>query len=166
MGGWLAMEALRQLRLSGEGEVLDRLKVILAAPDIDVDVFRAQLDVLGPMSSPLIVLVSTDDRALLVSNRISGARQRVGALDITDPRVQEAAQKANVALIDISSLKASDGFNHDRFVNLAALYPQASGEDKKTPGLGIRKAGAFVFNAVGATISSPFTIVGGALAGE
>ena len=166
MGRWLTVEALRQLRLAGKDDVIDRLAVILAAPDIDVDVFRAQMDVLGPMSPPLAVLVSPDDRALLLSNRLSGARQRVGTLDIHDPRVQEAAREANVAITDISSLEASDGLNHDRYVNLAAVYPELSGERGDAPGPGIRRAGAFVFNTVGATISSPFTLVGEALAGE
>ncbi|MFD2238504.1 alpha/beta hydrolase [Aureimonas populi] len=166
MGGWLTVEALRQLRLSGQDDVIDRLAVVLAAPDIDVDVFRAQMEVLGPLSPPLTVLVATDDRALLVSNRLSGARQRVGALDVRDPRVQEAAREGNVAIVDISGLETVDGLNHSRYVNLAALYPELGGGQDEAPGLGLRRAGAFVFNAVGTTISSPFTLVGEALAGE
>ncbi|MEH6721834.1 MAG: alpha/beta fold hydrolase [Aurantimonas endophytica] len=166
MGGWLTMEALRQLRLSGQDDVIDRLTVVLAAPDIDVDVFRAQIEVLGPLSPPLTVLVSPDDRALLVSNRLGGNRRRVGAIDIHDPRVRKAAREANVAIIDISNLEASDGLNHDRYVNLAALYSRESGENTGAPMQGIRRAGAFVFNTVGATISSPFNIVGEVLAGE
>ena len=81
MGGLLTVEALRQLRLTGQDRVLDRLQVVLAAPDIDADVFRAQMNVVGPMEMPLIVLVSPDDRALLVSQRLAGQHERVGALD-------------------------------------------------------------------------------------
>ncbi|MGO8411564.1 alpha/beta hydrolase, partial [Rhizobium ruizarguesonis] len=50
MGGWLTVEALRQLRLSGQDDVFNRLTVVLAAPDIDVDVFQAQMQVIGPMT--------------------------------------------------------------------------------------------------------------------
>src|SRR5690606_13139254 len=53
MGGWLTMETLRQLRLQGRGDVLDRLTVILASPDIDTDVFWRQVQVIGPMKTPL-----------------------------------------------------------------------------------------------------------------
>lgn len=166
MGGWLTVEALRQLRLAGQDAVIDRLDVVLAAPDIDIDVFRAQMEVIGPLSPPLTVLVSTDDRALAVSNRLSGARQRVGALDITDPRVQEAASEGNVTIVDISSVEASDGFRHDRYVNLATLYPRLADSGQDNAGQNLRRAGAFVFNAVGATLSSPFAIAGQALAGE
>jgi len=41
MGAWLTMETLRQLRLQRRDSVVDKLQVVLAAPDIDLDVFRA-----------------------------------------------------------------------------------------------------------------------------
>ena len=166
MGGWLTVEALRQLRLSGQDDIIDRLTVVLAAPDIDVDVFRAQMQVIGPMTPPLAVLVSPDDQALRVSSRISRTHVRVGALDITDPRVQAAARETGLAIIDISSVEATDGLNHDRYVRLATLYSRQRADGYDTPGLRIRQAGAFVFNTAGATLASPFTIVGRALAGE
>lgn len=165
MGGWLTVEALRQLRLSGQDDVFNRLTVVLAAPDIDVDVFQAQMQVIGPMTPPMTVLVSSDDQALRVSNRLSRSRARIGALDITDPAVQQAARKAQLAIIDISSVEASDGLNHDRYIKLATLYANRRDEGGDTPGPGLRSTGAFVFNTVGATISSPFSIIGEALEG-
>ncbi|MGN8021464.1 alpha/beta hydrolase [Phyllobacterium sp. 22229] len=62
MGGWLTAEAVRQLRITGKNKVFRRLHVILAAPDIDVDVFSAQLAAIGSLSPPMTVLVSRDDR--------------------------------------------------------------------------------------------------------
>ncbi|WP_245283065.1 alpha/beta hydrolase [Aureimonas altamirensis] len=164
MGGHLAIETVRQLRLSGRHDVLDRLNVVLAAPDIDKDVFRAQMQVIGPMEPPLTVLTSPDDRALSVSNRLGGARTRVGALDINDPEVQDVVRETGIALVDISSLETEDGFRHNRFVTFASLYPQL----QETSGagasdFGIRRAGAFVFNSVGSALSSPFLSVGEAL---
>jgi esterase/lipase superfamily enzyme len=163
MGGWLAVEALRQLRLAGRDEVLDRIEVILAAPDIDVDVFRGQMDVIGPLRHPMTILVSSDDRALRISSRIAGKRPRLGALDVSDPRIEPAAVKANVRVIDISALDASDALKHDRYVAVASLYPRVAGAEQSG---GIRHAGAFVFNAIGATLSSPFTLAGRVIAGE
>lgn len=46
MGAWLTVEALRQLRLARNDAAINRLNVILAAPDIDVDVFRSQMEVI------------------------------------------------------------------------------------------------------------------------
>jgi hypothetical protein len=100
--------------------------------------------------------VSRDDRALALSGRIAAERPRLGALDVDDPRVQEAALRAKVQIVDISKLEASDRLNHDRYANLAALYPRLA----TNPGL--HRSGVFVLDAVGATITSPLQIVGNA----
>lgn len=162
MGGWLTMESLRQLRLTRKGAVLDRLTVVLAAPDIDVDVFRQDIETIGRMPNPMTVLVSSDDRALKVSSILSRDR-RVGALDVRDPAVAATAQKFNIAIIDISQVKASDGLNHDRYVALASTYGRLMGDAQPN---GVRRAGAFVFNAVGATLASPFTLASGVITGN
>ena len=166
MGGLLTVEALRQLRLTGQDRVLDRLQVVLAAPDIDADVFRAQMNVIGPMEMPLIVLVSPDDRALLVSQRLAGQHERVGALDVTDPRVEEAARQANIAFVDISSLDTLDPLNHNRYALVASIYARLEETGDLNAGQPLRQAGAFVFKSIGSTISSPFVLVGKALAGD
>src|SRR5215831_18910422 len=124
MGAWLTVEALRQLRLAHDDAVISRLRIVLAAPDIDVDVFRTQMAVIGPLSPPMTVLVSRDDIALSVSSHIAGDRPRLGMIDVDDPRVQEAAVKARLEIIDVSSVKAPDRLHHDRFASLAALYPR------------------------------------------
>ena len=116
-GSWL-------LAIQGVQALLARLNVILAAPDIDVDVFQRQMAVIGTLRRPLTVLVSPDDKALSLSGTIAGSRPRVGALNVRDPKVAELALKSQIQIVDISTLKASDGFNHDRFVNVAALYPR------------------------------------------
>jgi esterase/lipase superfamily enzyme len=134
MGGWLVVETLRQLKLQGRDDVLSKLSIILAAPDIDEDVFRTQMAVIGTMKQPMTILVSGDDRALAVSKVISASSNRVGTLDVNDPKVQQAAIANNVTLVDISQVQPSDSAHHNRF-----------------------------FDAAGATISSPFRLVSGAL---
>lgn len=159
MGGWLVMEALRQLRLQGRGEVIARLEVALAAPDIDIDVFCKQLAVVGHLEPPLTILVSIDDRALDVSRRLAGNRPRVGAIDVTDPNLQAVAEQLNIRIIDISSAKASDPSRHDRFVYFAAMEGPRLRDGADMLG-SLQKTGAYVFNTTGATVSSPFTLAG------
>ncbi|WP_347267317.1 alpha/beta hydrolase [Paracoccus sp. (in: a-proteobacteria)] len=159
MGARLTMEALRQLRLEGRGDVLDRLEVILAAPDIDVDVFRRQANVIGPMREPMTVLVATDDKALALSSKLSARRQRVGAIDLNNPRVQKAVQESGMRVIDISSIQP-DSIAHSRFVGLIALYPRLDQPSyANNPVTGVRRAGGFVFDAVGVTFDSIGTIL-------
>lgn len=155
MGGWLTVEALRQLRLQGKGDVLDRLRVIMAAPDIDGDVFTAQLDVIGRMRIPITILVSPDDRALRVSSILGAGTQRVGALDARNPEVAEAAKRYGVTIIDISSLESIDATNHNRFFDVKQL---AATLGKPTSGATLGDAGAFVLDAAAQTVSSPFSL--------
>ncbi|MDR3495467.1 MAG: alpha/beta fold hydrolase [Ancalomicrobiaceae bacterium] len=164
MGCWLSAEALRQLRLTGKDAVIKRLTVVLAAPDIDVEVFEAQMAVIGPLSPPMTILVSRDDVALHMSSILANDRQRVGQIDVANPEVQAAARKANVEVVDISHLAADDPFKHNRYAALAAYYPKLADTHSATGG--IKRVGAFVFDAVGTTVSAPFTLVGKAAFGE
>jgi esterase/lipase superfamily enzyme len=153
-------EALRQLKLTRRTDVLSRLEVVLAAPDIDADVMRQELEVIGRLSPPLTILVSKDDRALKVASFISGSSVRVGALDVNDPRVREAAVKHGVLIVDTSEQPASNALNHDKLFSLAALYRSVA-TGSRTPTLG--RAGAFILDTAGATVSSPFRIMSGVL---
>lgn len=155
MGGWLIMEALRQLRFQGRNDVIAKLQVVLAAPDIDADVFRKQVEVVGRLEPPLTVMVSKDDRALKVSSILGADVKRIGALDVENPSVQLVALRYGVQFIDISDVKASGLLNHDRYTALAALLPQLE-ESTGGQGSGFGRAGAFVFDTIGATLSSPF----------
>jgi esterase/lipase superfamily enzyme len=148
MGGMLTAEALRELRIRHRDRVIARLnRVVLAAPDIDVEVFRSQVQTIGPLQPPLTVLVSKDDAALRLSSLGDGSNVRAGALDVDNPRVREAALRAKVRIIDISQLQSSGaGMGHDRFVNLAAFYPQLQGQ----PASERNRFGAFLFDAANA----------------
>lgn len=151
MGARLMMESLRQLRLQGRSDVIDRLDVVLAAPDIDVDMFRRQIAVIGRTKEPITILVASDDRALAVSSQLSARRQRVGSINLNDPRVRKAVQEAGLRVIDISSIE-TDSLAHSRFVDLAALYPKLEGAGPAgNPVAGARRVGAFVFDSVGMT---------------
>ncbi len=157
MGSFLIMEALRELKLAGRDDVLGKLMVVLAAPDIDADVFQTQLDVIGKLKNPIVLFVSKDDRALAVSSFIGGERQRIGRLDVNDPAIQAAARKYGVRIIDITSVKGVDGLGHDRYASLAKLGPQLVSSQGQR-GASASEVGAFVFDAAGAALASPFRL--------
>ena len=110
----------------------------------------------------MALLVSSDDRALKVSGFLS-RDQRIGALDIKDPSISDAAKRFNIAVVDISNLQSSDGLNHDRYVALASTYGQLGTNGQPN---GFRRAGAFVFNAMGATVSTPFSLASSVIGGQ
>jgi len=151
MGGMLMMETLGQLRREGKNQVIARLgRVVLAAPDIDAQTFRSQVEAIGPLKPPLLVLVSKDDGALGLSGIIGGG-VRAGAINVDNPVVQEAALKAKVQVVDISKLTSHDDLGHDQFVSVSVLYARLhheAGPYRNTPG-------TFVFADDGGTIIRP-----------
>ena len=149
MGGWLVAEALRQLRLSGQDGVIARLdNVVLAAPDIDIDVFRRQVQTIGALTPPMTLLVSPDDRVLRLSERLAGSRRRVGTTDASDPRVQVLAAANGMRVIDISEVDALGGTNHNRFAVLMSVIPRST----RTAFASLAHAGAFILEPVSATL--------------
>lgn len=114
MGTWVTMEALRQLAIKGNPTLGGKLgDVVLASPDIDVDVFKSQMQRYGKPAKPFIVLLSDDDRALRLSGLIAGSQPRVGDY-------KNAAQDLTaygVTVVDLSGAKAGDSFNHTKFAD-------------------------------------------------
>lgn len=98
MGGHLSMEAMRQIAIRSPAELRRSVdSVILISPDIDVDVFRAQAARIETLPEPFIIFVSRRDRALALSARLSGERNRLG--NVRDPgRLADL----NVTLVDVS----------------------------------------------------------------
>ena len=115
MGTWLAVEALRQMAIR-DGRVSAKISnVILASPDLDVDVFGQQMASLGKQGPHFTLFVSQDDRALIVSRRISGNVDRLGQIDPSQEPYRSALEQAGITVIDLTKLKTGDSLNHGKF---------------------------------------------------
>jgi esterase/lipase superfamily enzyme len=161
LGNWLAVETLRQAKLRDRSPFLKKLhQVVLLSPDIDVDVFRTQLDVIGKLSPPVIIAISKNDRALATSQRIAGGISRVGNVLLDDPRAQAAIEHHGVIIVDLSNVNSNDSLGHSKFVDvLPELQDIASSAGGIRPIVG---AGVFVLNGAGQILSAP-TAIGDAL---
>lgn len=118
MGTLVTMEALRTLSLKGDKSTLSDLgPLVLAAPDIDVDVFRRQLASLKPRPEPMVVFVSREDKALKISQRVRGGTSRIGA----GAHVKEL-QEDGIIVLDLSTVEdGADRANHATFANSPTL---------------------------------------------
>ncbi len=116
MGAWLAVEALRDLALR-DGKVPAKISnVILASPDLDIDVFERQLRDMGPKRPHMTIFVSRNDRALSVSRLLAGEVTRVGAVDLTDPAYAARLEQGDgVVVLDLTALQGGDSLNHSKF---------------------------------------------------
>nr|WP_262266138.1 MULTISPECIES: alpha/beta hydrolase [unclassified Microvirga] len=115
MGSWLVIEALRQMAIR-DGRVAPKIRnVILAAPDLDIDVFRRQSQELGPSRPKLTLFLSQDDQALGVSRLIGGDVDRLGQINPAAEPYRSELEKAGVTVLDLTALKSGDPLNHSKF---------------------------------------------------
>ena len=113
MGSWLTMEALRQAKMKGHGNFHGKLgEVILASPDLDVTVFRTQLDVVGALPRPMTVLVSGDDTVLAIATLLAGGVDRAGNLTADDARVIAGAKRYNINVVDLTGVDDGSASHH------------------------------------------------------
>lgn len=162
MGTWLTMEALRSLAIAGDRDLGGRLgDVILASPDIDVDVFKSQMRRYGVPRRAFFVLLSDDDRALRFSSLIAGQQPRLGeyrdAKDIAD---------LGLIVVDLTKVKAGDSFNHTKFADnpaLVALLGERLRLGDKFTEADAAEAPALLARGVGAAaeviITTPFKVI-------
>jgi esterase/lipase superfamily enzyme len=158
MGNWVTVEAFRQIKISGDLPPVSRIgAVVLAAPDIDIDVFKAQLRRFGKPQKPFYVVLSQDDRALFLSRTIAGGVTRVG--DTADTAELSAL---GATVIDLSDVAATDPTNHDKFVQLASVAPELRPMLARgiNPGHRVADASERAVSGVGSVVALPLTLLG------
>jgi esterase/lipase superfamily enzyme len=132
MGGWLSMEALRQSAIAGDRDLGGHLgDVILASPDIDMEVFASQMQRIRPAN--VTVFATPNDRALSISSVIASSRQRVGAIDASKPEDRQEIERLGAKVVDITAYADAD-----RFISHAVYADSPE-----------------VLKAIGATIAAP-----------
>lgn len=111
MGAFLTMESLVYLQQAGTlGRRGTINHIMLASPDIEIDLFRTQLSQLSPaIRDRIFVLVSQDDKALNVSSRIAGGVPRLGAANTAE------LERLGVTVIDLSQIENSSSGSYSKF---------------------------------------------------
>ncbi|TXM61518.1 alpha/beta hydrolase [Methylobacterium sp. WL120] len=111
MGTLLTLETLRMLRAEAGEAAMNRIgAVVLAAPDIDIDLFTGSVAKLGSDVHKITVISSTNDRALELSGAIAGGVVRAGAAD------RERLEALGVRVADASDY-GGGLINHDLFLS-------------------------------------------------
>ncbi len=110
MGGALTMEMMRQAELRQPGWSRRNIAgVILISPDLDVDLFRTQMNSIKTPPDPFVVMVSQKDKVLNISARLRGTAdsKRLGNID-------SVAQLADypISVIDTTAFNSDAGSSH------------------------------------------------------
>jgi esterase/lipase superfamily enzyme len=119
MGNWLTLEALRgrSIRATRSATNLksNKLKnVLMVAPDVDVDVFRTELQRMGEYRPRISLFVSRDDQALSLSQFIWGGVQRLGDVDPSQEPYRSEFERDRIEVFDLTSLKSAGVDAHGR----------------------------------------------------
>ncbi len=116
MGNLVTLEAMTALALKRNFTPKGRLQsVILAAPDVDYDLFVEHLKKLDRLKPLIFVLVSKDDKALSFSRRIAGGVSRVGAAN------PERLAALGLNVVDLSQIDDESNANHSKFADSPAI---------------------------------------------
>lgn len=172
MGNWVTLEALRQMAIRN-GHIATKIHdVMLAAPDVDVDVFRTQIAAFGHPQPSFTLFVSRKDKALAASKRVWGGKPRLGAIDPKQEPIEAELKEAGFEVVDLSDEKSADRLGHNTF----AASPEAvqligrqlaTGQDLNTYNVGFGErvgefataTGANLGTAAGLVVTAPIAIV-------
>lgn len=161
MGNYLLMETGRQMTRQQFQAIDRKLKlVVMAAPDIDIDLFKSTLRRNGPPRNPYIIVVSRDDSALRISRKVAGGIERVGAYSD-----DEELAELGAIVVDVTDLQSEETSNHSKFAALAQFSPElrqaliASGLTEVASIAGPTNSGENLGTFVGNTVSLPIKIV-------
>lgn len=172
MGTLLTLETLRQAAIRGDGSFGGKLRdVMLAAPDVDLDVFKTQM---RQIKRPVTVFVSADDRALDFSRRFAGDKKRLGAVSSKDTETIAELEKLGARLIDLSEVSSGDPLNHAKFAASPKVVQMIGERLRQDKGIGFTgpqlgdKIGDIaggvvgtVGSTVGLVVTAPAAIAGG-----
>jgi esterase/lipase superfamily enzyme len=171
MGNWVTLEALRQMAIR-DGRVAEKIRsVMLAAPDVDIDLARAQVMVMGKRRPHFTLFVSQDDRALALSRKVWGA-PRLGSIDPDQEPFKSALERERIEVVNLTGVSSPDKLHHGTFAQNPQIVQLigrgiASGQaltDSRV-GLGERVmqttagAAAAVGYAVGLVVAAPLAVV-------
>jgi esterase/lipase superfamily enzyme len=115
MGSQVTLETLRLVRAAGGDAAMSRIgAVVLASPDVDIDLFEQAVRRLGTDAGKITVITSSKDRALRVSQRIAGGVARAGSAD------RDQLVKLGVRVADATDF-GGGLINHDLFLSNAEV---------------------------------------------
>jgi esterase/lipase superfamily enzyme len=169
MGNWVTMEALRQMAIRRGGVPSKITQALLAAPDVDIDVFMRQIAAIGPRRPAFTVFANSNDNALSLAETVTGGVSRLGAVDVSQEPWSSRLRQERIAVVDLTKAASSDAVGHTTFAQspdvvraIGTRFLAGQSLASGRAGLGAALAGGatrVVGGAAGALVSAPFALV-------
>jgi esterase/lipase superfamily enzyme len=172
MGNWVTLESLRQMAIRDKGLPGKIKNVMLAAPDVDFDVFTRQIAEIGERRALFSLFVSRNDEALAASRHVWGDKVRLGGIDPDVEPYRSLLAERRIFVVDLADVASSDPLGHGTFAQspevvraigrrLAAGQQLADTQTSVGESVGQMATGAAsaVGTAAGAAVTAPFAVV-------
>ena len=105
MGCFLTLEALWSKAVRS-GKIGDKVKnVLLVAPDVDVNLFRTQMQQMGSARPRFALFLSQDDQALKMSKSIGGGITRLGDVNPDQEPYKTDFRREGILVFDLTALR-------------------------------------------------------------
>jgi esterase/lipase superfamily enzyme len=166
MGNLLTLETLRQMAIR-TGKIPPKIStVMLAAPDVDVDVFQTQIHAIGTRGPHFTLFVSQDDAALAIARRLADNMPRLGAINPQKEPYKSDLAADRISVVDLTHVQADDTFHHDKFaetdvarlIGARLAMGQKIGDDNTNLGDRIAGVTARAGDAAALAVSAPVAI--------
>ncbi|HEX3496188.1 MAG TPA: alpha/beta hydrolase [Methylocella sp.] len=171
MGNWVTLEALRQMAIR-DGKVAEKIhNVMLAAPDVDVDIAREQITAMGARRPQFTLFVSEEDHALALSRKVWG-EPRLGSINPDQEPYKSNLARERIGVINLTGVSSADQLNHGTFAENPQIVELigrsiASGQTLTDSKVGFGEkilqttagATASVGHAAGLVVTAPVAIV-------
>ena len=161
MGSWVAVEAVKQIALKHGGVPRKITNLMLASPDLDIGVFRRQVQDMGDIRPRITLFVSQADKALRVSAVLSRGATRLGSVDLdNDAYREQLGDLEGVTVLDLTALKSGDHINHSahsRSPDVVRLIGQRLVEGQVITDSDMTPAGV-LGNAAGLAVIAPIRV--------
>ncbi|WP_166141571.1 alpha/beta hydrolase [Methylosinus sp. RM1] len=172
MGNWVTLEALRQMAIRDRGLPSKIKNVMLAAPDVDYDVFSRQIAEIDERRAIFTLFVSREDEALAASRRVWGDKVRLGAIDPQREPFKDTLEQRRFKVVDLTTVKSSDPLGHGTFAqspeivrSIGARLAEGQALADNRAGVGERLgqvatgAASTMGTAASVAVSTPFAVI-------
>jgi esterase/lipase superfamily enzyme len=169
MGNWLTMESLRQIAIRDGGLPRKVGNVVLAAADIDIDVFATQVSRLGERRPQFTAFIAKNDEALQISSVISGEVERLGAVDAEKEPARSILARNGITVFDLTTVDAGDPLGHNKFAETPQIVQfigkrlvagqRLNDESQATLGDAVGSAATGLGALAGLILTAPIAIV-------
>jgi esterase/lipase superfamily enzyme len=124
MGNWVTLEALRQMAIRNRAISPKIKNVMLADADVDIDVFRTQLNAMGQKRPSLTVFIADDDKALAVSKVLWGSKARLGDFNPNNAAYDKYMKQNRIDVVNMTDIRTKGWIDHGIYADSPRIIQQ------------------------------------------